>query len=73
MECRLAAILAADAVGDTRVMGEDAMRTIQRLPALREAVPEPLVAEHRGRVVKLAGDGCWWSFPTCVDAVTRAR
>ncbi len=73
MECRLAAILAADVVGYTRLMGEDEMSTIQCLPALREGVLEPLIAEHRGRVVKLMGDGLLVEFASVVDAVTCAR
>ncbi len=73
MECRVAAILAADVVGYTRLMGEDEMSTIQRLPALREGVLEPFIAEHRGRVVKLMGDGLLVEFASVVDAVTCAR
>ena len=53
MERRLAAVLAADVVGYTRLMGEDEMGTLQRLTALREGILEPLIADHRGRVVKL--------------------
>ncbi len=73
MECRLAAILAADVVGYTRLMGEDEMSTIQRLLALREGVLEPLIAEYRGRVVKLMGDGLLVGFASVVGAVTCAR
>ncbi len=57
MERRLAAILAADVVGYTALMGNDEVGTLRRLTELREQVLEPLIAEHRGRVVKLMGGG----------------
>ena len=57
LERRLAAILAADVVGYTRLMGADEAGTLERLTTLREQVLEPLIAEHHGRVVKLMGDG----------------
>jgi adenylate cyclase len=69
MERRLAAILAADVVGYTRLMGEDEIGTLQRLRALREGILEPLIADHRGRVVKLMGDGLLVEFASLVDAV----
>ncbi len=69
MERRLAAILAADVVGYTRLMGEDEMGTLQRLTWLREGVLKPLIAEHSGRVVKLMGDGLLVEFASLVDAV----
>ncbi len=69
MERRLAAILAADVVGYTRLMGEDEMGTLQRLTGLREGILEPLIADHRGRVVKLMGDGLLVEFASLVDAV----
>ncbi len=72
MERRLAAILAADVVGYTRLMGEDEMGTLQRLTALREGILEPLIADHRGRVVKLMGDGLLVEFASLVDAVCCA-
>jgi adenylate cyclase len=72
MERRLAAILAADVVGYTRLMGEDEMGTLHRLTALREGFLEPLIADHRGRVVKLMGDGMLVEFASVVDAVTCA-
>ncbi len=72
MERRLAAILAADVVGYTRLMGEDEMGTLQRLTALREEILEPLIADHRGRVVKLMGDGLLVEFASLVDAVCCA-
>jgi adenylate cyclase len=72
VERRLAAILAADLVGYTRLMGADEAGTLERLTTLRERVLEPLVAEHRGRVVKLMGDGLLVEFASVVDAVVCA-
>jgi TolB-like protein/Flp pilus assembly protein TadD len=72
MERRLAAILAADVVGYTRLMGEDEMGTLQRLTALRQGILEPLIAKHHGRVVKLIGDGLLVEFASLVDAVDCA-
>ena len=69
MERRLAAILAADIVGYTRLMRADEAGTLQRLTRLREGVLEPLIANHRGRVVKLMGDGLLVEFASLVDAV----
>jgi adenylate cyclase len=69
MERRLAAILAADVVGYTRLMRADEAGTLQRLTGLREGVLEPLIAEHTGRVVKLMGDGLLVEFASLVDAV----
>ena len=72
MERRLAAILAADVVGYTRLMGADEAGTLRRLTELREQVLEPLIAEHHGRVVKLMGDGLLLEFASVVDALTCA-
>ncbi len=72
MERRLAAILAADVVGYTRLMGDDEAGTLRRLTELREQFLEPLIAEHRGRVVKLMGDGLLVEFSSVVDAVACA-
>ncbi len=72
MKRRLAAILAADVVGYTRLMGEDEAGTLRRLTELREQVLEPLIAEHHGRVVKLMGDGLLVEFASVVDAVACA-
>ncbi|MEM1289747.1 MAG: adenylate/guanylate cyclase domain-containing protein [Pseudomonadota bacterium] len=69
MERRLAAILAADVAGYTALMGADEAGTLQRLTDLRREFLEPLIAEHRGRVVKLMGDGLLVEFPSVVDAV----
>ena len=67
MERRLAAILAADVVGYTRLMGGDEAGTLQRLTQLRQELLEPLIADHRGRVVKLMGDGLLVEFASLVD------
>ncbi len=72
MERRLAAILAADVVGYSRLMGEDEDGTLRRMTELREEVLYPLIAEHRGRIVKLMGDGLLVEFASVVDAVTCA-
>ena len=61
VERKLAAILAADVVGYSRLVGADEAGTIARLRALRKEFIEPLIAEYRGRVVKLVGDGARWS------------
>jgi adenylate cyclase len=69
---RLAAILAADVAGYSRLMGEDDEGTHERLKAhLRELV-EPKIREHRGRTVKNTGDGLLAEFPSVVDAVRCA-
>ena len=69
---RLAAILAADVVGYSRLMGADEEGTHERLKAhLRELV-DPKIAEHRGRVVKNTGDGFLAEFQSVVDAVRCA-
>lgn len=72
MERRLAAILAADVVGYTRLMGADETGTLRRLTELRQQVLEPLIAEHNGRIVKLIGDGLLVEFVSVVDALTCA-
>jgi TolB-like protein/class 3 adenylate cyclase/tetratricopeptide (TPR) repeat protein len=71
-ERKLAAILAADVVGYSRLVGADEAGTIARLKALRKEFIEPLVAEYRGRVVKLTGDGALVEFASAVDAVECA-
>ena len=69
VERRLAAILAADVAGYSRLMGADEEGTHERLKAhLRELV-EPKIAEHRGRTVKNTGDGFLAEFASVVDAV----
>ena len=71
-ERKLAAILAADVVGYSRLMGEDEAGTHARLKALRKELIEPKIAEHRGRIVKLTGDGALVEFASVVDAVQCA-
>ena len=72
MERRLAAILAADVVGYSRLMGEDEAGTLSALTRLRKELLEPLIATHKGRVDKLVGDGFLVEFPSVVDAVNCA-
>jgi adenylate cyclase len=72
LQRRLAAILAADVVGYTRLMGADEAGTHVRLRALRKGFIEPKVAEHRGRFVKLTGDGALVEFASVIDAVRCA-
>jgi adenylate cyclase len=68
-ERRLAAILAADVFGYSRLMGADEEDTLARLRAHRKEVIDPKVAEHRGRMVKTAGDGLIVEFVSVVDAL----
>ncbi len=72
MERRLAAILAADVVGYSRLIGADEVGTRQRLKACEAALIEPAVEGHGGRIVKRMGDGYLVEFPSVVDAVTCA-
>ena len=72
MERRLAAILAADVVGYARLIGEDEAGTLAAFKALRGDFVEPLVVAHRGRVVKVMGDGFLVEFASAVDAVKAA-
>jgi len=69
---RLAAILAADVAGYSRLMGADEEGTHERLKALRRELLDPKIAEHHGRVVKSTGDGVLVEFPSVVDAVRCA-
>ena len=69
---RLAAILAADVAGYSRLMGADEEGTLQRLKALRRELVDPKIAEHNGRIVKTTGDGLLVEFPSVVDAVRCA-
>ena len=64
---RLAAILAADVVGYSRLMGEDEAGTLARLKAVRKELAEPEIAAHRGRVIKLMGDGMKWGASPLAD------
>src|SRR5690348_17793290 len=72
VERRLAAILAADVVGYSRLMGQDEAGTLSRLKALRRELIDLKIAEHRGRIVKTTGDGLLVEFPSVVDAVRCA-
>src|SRR5712691_11891359 len=66
---RLAAILAADVAGYSRLMGADEEGTLERLKALRRELVDPKIGEHRGRIVKTTGDGLLVEFPSVVDAM----
>ena len=69
---RLAAILAADVAGYSRLMGADEEGTLERFKALRREVLDPKVAGHHGRIVKTTGDGLLVEFASVVDAVRCA-
>ena len=69
---KLAAILAADVVGYSRLAGTDEDRTLARLRALRSDLIDPIVAVHNGRMVKRTGDGSLIEFRSVVDAVRCA-
>jgi adenylate cyclase len=69
---RLAAILAADVVGYSRLMEIDEAGTLVRLELLRREIVDPAIAAHAGRMVKLMGDGALVEFASAVDAVTCA-
>jgi TolB-like protein/Flp pilus assembly protein TadD len=69
---RLSAILAADVVGYSRLMGEDETGTLAALKLLRAELIDPTIAEYHGRTVKLMGDGALVEFPSVVDAVECA-
>jgi adenylate cyclase len=72
VERRLAAILAADVVGYSRLMGMDEEGTLSRLKAHRRELIDPKTAEYHGRMVKLTGDGALVEFPSIVGAVRCA-
>jgi adenylate cyclase len=72
IERRLAAILAADVVGYSRLMGADEAGTLAALKRHRETIFDPAVAAHHGRIVKLIGDGTIVEFGSVVDAVNCA-
>lgn len=72
MKRRLAAILAADVVGFSRLMGVDEAGTLRRLGDLRKSVLEPLISQYDGRLFKLMGDGMLVEFSSVVDAVACA-
>ncbi len=72
VERRLAAILAADVVSYSRLVGEDEEGTLERLKVLRRALVDPKIKEHRGRIVRTLGDGLLIEFASVVDAVRCA-
>jgi adenylate cyclase len=69
---RLAAILAADVAGYSRLMAADEVGTLAALKAARRELVDPAIAEHKGRIVKTTGDGMLVEFASAVDAVTCA-
>ena len=72
MERRLSAILAADVVGYSRLMGANEVGTLTSLKGHRVEMIDPNIAEHQGRIVKLTGDGMLVEFPSVVNAVECA-
>ena len=72
VERRLAAILAADVAGYSRLMGVDEEGTLAALKAYRREIIDPKISEHRGRIVKTTGDGALVEFASAVDAVRCA-
>jgi TolB-like protein/class 3 adenylate cyclase/Tfp pilus assembly protein PilF len=72
VERRLAAILAADVVGYTRLMEEDETGTLAALKSRRKDILQPLLAKHAGRIIKLMGDGVLVEFASAVNAVQCA-
>jgi adenylate cyclase len=72
VERRLAAILAADVAGYSRLMGADEVGTLSALKAHRREVVDPAIAAHNGRIVKTTGDGMLVEFASAVDAVACA-
>jgi len=72
VERKLAAILAADVVGYSRLTGTDEEGTIRRVQAVRREIIDPAIAAHRGRIIKTTGDGILIEFASVVDAVRCA-
>ena len=72
VERRLAAVLAADVAGYSRLMGRDEERTLAQLKTLRRTLVDPGIATHRGRIVKTTGDGMLVEFASAVDAARCA-
>jgi adenylate cyclase len=72
VERRLAAVLAMDVAGYSRLMGADEEGTLSKLKALRKALVDPKIVEHRGRIVKTTGDGMLVEFASAVDAARCA-
>ena len=69
---RLAAIIAADVAGYSRLIGADEEGTLDRLRSIRVDVLDPKISEHRGRIVKTTGDGLLAEFTSVVDALRCA-
>jgi adenylate cyclase len=72
VERRLAAVLAADVAGYSRLMGRDEERTLAQLKAFRKTLVDPRIATHRGRIVKTTGDGMLVEYASAVDAARCA-
>ena len=72
VERRLAAVLAADIAGYSRLMGRDEERTLAQLKSFRKTLVDPGIATHRGRIVKTTGDGMLVEFASAVDAARCA-
>lgn len=72
VERRLTAVLAADVVGYSRLMGADEVGTLTALKTIRRGIVDPKIAEYSGRIVKTTGDGMLVEFASAVDAVTCA-
>ncbi len=72
MERRLAAILIADVVGYSRLMGAEEEETLVRLKAHRDEVADPAIAKHKGRIVKLMGDGMLVEFASVATSASSS-
>ena len=72
VECRLAAVLAADVAAYSRLIGADEEGTLARLKAHRRELIDPKISEHKGRIVKTTGDGVLAEFASTVDALRCA-
>jgi len=72
VERRLAAVVAADVAGYSRLMGNDEERTLAALKSTRATLVDPVIANHRGRIVKTSGDGLLVEFASAVDAARCA-
>ncbi len=72
VERKLAAIMAADVAGYSRLMGADEEGTLAALRVLRRELTDPEISQHRGRIVRTIGDGLLVEFASVVDAVRCA-
>jgi adenylate cyclase len=72
VERRLAAVLAADIAGYSRLMGDDEVGTLTAVKTIRREIVDPAIASHKGRIVKTTGDGMLVEFVSAMDAVTCA-